>query len=147
MLRKLVTVGMLSILSSLGFAQPPRGTLLLIPTQPGSPVQIVEATFGIADLIEGAKLVSRQQQRVTSYKLMWIEIESNGNKRIQKGTEKILMESAYAGQIINLPAQGISTANLRRSLKEIRFYIAELGFADGSRWQANPKKLEATKQK
>lgn len=115
---------------------------MLFAQQVDDPVHIVQASFGANNLLLDARLENKSHQKIQSYRLGWAAVKKD-DVRIAKGDLITVPEGVDTTSTFDIPGQGASAKDeLARHPTGIVFFIAELQFQDGSRWQADPKKIK-----
>jgi hypothetical protein len=115
--------------------------LMLFARQPEDPVHIAQASFGANNMLLDARLENKGQQKIQAYRLAWAVVKKE-DVRIALGELVAVPEGVDTSAAFDVPAQGIpKKEDLSKHPTGIVFYVAELQFQDGSRWQADPKKI------
>lgn len=123
----------LTFVLSLLFAVPAfAGTALSIGMQPTAPVQIVQTSHGLADLLTSARFENRSTQPITAYRIGWVS-ESGGRAQFEAGTWMALPAGVNPGAIAEVPAQRIQPKVMP---EQITVFVSEVKFEDGSCWKA-----------
>jgi len=111
-------------------------TLMLFAPQVDDPVHIVQASFGADNLLLDAQLENR------SHRLGWVSVKKD-DIRMGRGELVTVPEKVDTTNQFDIPASPVpSKEDLSRHPAGVVVYIAELQFQDGTKWQADAKKLK-----
>jgi hypothetical protein len=102
--------------------------------QPTAPVQIVEARFGTTDLLKSARFENRASKSIIAYRIAWIS-RTDGEVQVSEGPWMTLPADADPGSTVDVPDQKVERPKPMPS--EIKFFISDVRFADGSHWKVN----------
>jgi hypothetical protein len=130
----------------LGFSPPSQNgteeTLMLFAPQSDDPVHIVQASFGADNLLLDARLENKSHNKIQIYRLGWIAVKKD-DVRIGRGEAVTVPEKVDTTSSFDIPASAVpSREDLSKHPTGIVVYIAELQFQDGTKWQADAKKLK-----
>lgn len=135
----------LQLASSL--VQPASGTRLLLLPQPDSPVRIVEVTYSLHQLVLTAVVRNIGDRQVSAVRLGRISVHASGSREIVSGQlmrfENSLLERADR-RLTPQPELGATSDLHSRDATVIGTFVAEVVFADGGVWHANPNDLLGT---
>ncbi|HEV8492310.1 MAG TPA: hypothetical protein VGR76_08555 [Candidatus Angelobacter sp.] len=116
---------------------------MLFARQAEDPVRIVQASFGADNMLLDAHLENKSHNKVQTYRLGWAVIKKE-DVRIGKGGELVTVPQdvdTTAG--FDIPGQGLpGKEELSKHPTGVVVYVAELQFQDGSKWQADIKKIK-----
>lgn len=116
-------------------------TLILFARQADDPVHIVQASFGANNVLLDAHLENKSHQKIQSYRIAWAAVKKE-DVRFGKADLVAVPEGIDTSSAFDIPGQGASAKEeLGRHPTGIVFYIAELQFQDGTKWQSDPKKM------
>jgi hypothetical protein len=116
-------------------------TLMLFARQADDPVRIVQATFSADNALMDALLENKSHQKVQSYRLGWVVVKKE-DIRFGKGIAVDVPKDVDTTASFSIPGpENAAREDLARHPAGIVFYIAELQFEDGTRWQAEAKKI------
>jgi hypothetical protein len=116
-------------------------TLMLFARQADDPVHIVQASFAADNSLIDALLENKSHQKLHSYRLAWAIIKKD-DIRLAKGIEVDVPASLDTSGSFTVPGpENAAKEDVAKHPNGIVFYIAELQFDDGKRWQAEPKKI------
>jgi len=117
-------------------------TLMLFAPQADDPVHIVQASFGADNLLLDAHLENKSHNKVQGYRLGWVSVKKD-DIRMGRGELVTVPEKVDTTNQFDIPACPVpSKEDLSRHPAGIVVYIAELQFQDGTKWQADAKKLK-----
>lgn len=117
-------------------------TLMLFAPQADDPVHIVQASFGADNLLLDAQLENRSHNKVQLYRLGWVSVKKD-DIRMGRGELVTVPEKVDTTSQFDIPASPVpSKEDLSRHPAGVVVYIAELQFQDGTKWQADAKKLK-----
>lgn len=104
-----------------------------IAMQRSAPAHLVQTTHGYPSLLTAARLENDGEKPITSYRVGWAYVRPHGI-------------DFHIGVLMNVPA-GIKPGDIHdvsdqavpfdARAQSVIFFVAELSFADGSRWTAN----------
>jgi len=116
--------------------------LMLFAPQAGDPVHIVQASFGADNVLLDARLENKSHNKIQVYRLGWVSVKKD-DIRIGRGELVIVPEKVDTTAQFDIPAATVpSKEDLSKHPTGIVVYIAELQFQDGTKWQADAKKLK-----
>jgi hypothetical protein len=122
-------------------APAPPDTLMLFAHQTEDPVRIIQATFSAENVLMDALLENKSHQKIQSYRLGWIVIKKE-DVRLGKGISVEVPKDVDTTASFSIPGpENAAREDLAKHPAGIVFYIAELQFEDGKRWQAEAKKM------
>ena len=117
-------------------------TLMLFAPQTDDPVHIVQASFGADNLLLDARLENKSHNKIQVYRLGWVSVKKD-DIRIGRGELVTVPEKVDTTAEFDIPASAVpSKEDLSRHPAGVVVYIAELQFQDGTKWQADAKKLK-----
>ena len=117
-------------------------TLMLFAPQAGDPVHIVQASFGADNVLLDAHLENKSHNKIQVYRLGWISVKKD-DIRMGRGELVTVPEKVDTTAEFDIAASAVpSKEDLSRHPAGVVVYIAELQFQDGTRWQADAKKLK-----
>jgi hypothetical protein len=117
-------------------------TLMLFAPQSDDPVHIVQASFGANNLLLDARLENKSHNKIQIYRLGWVAVKKD-EVRMGRGDAVTVPEKVDTTSTFDIPASAVpSKEDLSKHPTGIVVYIAELQFQDGTKWQADPKKLK-----
>ena len=116
--------------------------LMLFARQAEDPVHIVQASFGADNLLLDARLENKTHNKIQTYRLGWATVKKE-EVRMGKGEVVTVPEGVDTTATFDIPGQGVPTKeDLSKHPTGVLVYIAELQFQDGTRWQADLKKMK-----
>jgi hypothetical protein len=116
--------------------------LMLFAPQSDDPVHIVQASFGADNLLLDARLENKSHNKIQGYRLGWVSVKKD-DVRMGRGELVTVPEKVDTTSQFDIPATSVpSKEDLSKHPTGIVIYIAELQFQDGTKWQADPKKLK-----
>lgn len=116
-------------------------TLMLFAHQTDDPVHIIQATFSADNALLDAQLENKSHQKIQSYRLGWAVVKKDDVK-IGKGNVIEVPKDVDTTASFSIPGpENAAKDDLAKHPTGIVFYIAELQFDDGKRWQAELKKI------
>ena len=104
-----------------------------IAMQRGAPAHLVQTTHGYPSLLTAARLKNDGKKLITSYRIGWAYLRPDGIE-FHVGVLMNVPASLKPGDINDVSDQAIPFDARAQS---VIFFVAELSFADGSRWTAN----------
>jgi hypothetical protein len=117
-------------------------TLMLFAPQADDPVHIVQASFGADNVLLDARLENKRHNKIQVYRLGWVSVKKD-DIRIGRGELVTVPEKVDTTAQFDIPATAVpSKEDLSKHPTGIVVYIAELQFEDGTKWQADTKKLK-----
>jgi len=116
--------------------------LMLFAPQADDPVHIVQASFGADNVLLDAHLENKSHNKIQVYRLGWVAVKKD-DIRMGRGELVTVPEKVDTTAEFDIPASAVpSKEDLSRHPAGIVVYVAELQFQDGTKWQADPKKLK-----
>jgi hypothetical protein len=116
-------------------------TLMLFAPQADDPVHIVQASFGADNLLLDARLENKSHNKIQVYRLGWVSVKKD-DIRMGRGELVTVPEKVDTTSQFDIPANPVpSKEDLSKHPTGVVVYIAELQFQDGTKWQADAKKL------
>jgi len=116
-------------------------TLMLFAHQEDDPVRIIQASFSADNSLIDALLENKSHQKIQSYRLSWAVVKKD-DIRLAKGIAMDVPSNVdTSGSFTIAGPENAAKEDLAKHPTGIVFYIAELQFDDGKRWQAEPKKI------
>lgn len=116
--------------------------LMLFAPQADDPVHIVQASFGADNLLMDARLENKSHNKIQVYRLGWVSVKKD-DIRMGRGEFVTVPEKVDTTAQFDIPANAVpSREDLSKHPTGVVVYIAELQFQDGTRWQADAKKLK-----
>ncbi len=120
---------------------PPPETLMLFAHQSDDPVRIIQATFAANNALLDAQLENKTHQKIQAYRLGWVAVRKDDVK-VGKTDEVQVSKNIDTTSSFSIPGpENAAKDDIARHPAGIVFYVAELQFEDGTRWQAEPKKI------
>ena len=120
---------------------PEPDTLMLFAKQADDPVHIVQATFKADNSLMDALVENKSHQKIQSYRLSWVVVKKE-DIRLAKGISVDVPKGIDTSASFSIPGpENAAKDDLAKHPIGIVFYIAELQFDDGKRWQAEAKKI------
>lgn len=117
-------------------------TLMLFAPQADDPVRIVQASFGADSQLLDARLENKSHNKIQVYRLGWISVKKD-DIRMGRGELVTVPEKVDTTTQFDIPASAVpSKEDLSRHPAGVVVYVAELQFQDGTKWQADAKKLK-----
>lgn len=117
-------------------------TLMLFAPQADDPVHIVQASFGADNVLLDAHLENKSHNKIQVYRLGWVSVKKD-DIRMGRGELVTVPEKVDTTAEFDISANPVpSKEDLSRHPAGIVVYIAELQFQDGTKWQADAKKLK-----
>jgi hypothetical protein len=116
--------------------------LMLFAPQAGDPVHIVQASFGADNVLLDAHLENKSHNKIQVYRLGWVAVKKD-DIRMGRGELVPVPEKVDTTAEFDISANAVpSREDLSRHPAGIVVYVAELQFQDGTKWQADSKKLK-----
>lgn len=116
-------------------------TLMLFARQDGDPVHIVQASFGMENVLIDALIENTSHHKIQSYRLSWAVVKKD-DVRLAKGIPVDVPSNVDTTASFTIPGpENAAKEDVAKHPNAIVFYIAELQFADGKTWQAESKKI------
>jgi len=117
-------------------------TLMLFAPQSDDPVHIVQASFGADNVLLDAHLENKSHNKIQVYRLGWVSVKKD-DIRMGRGELMTVPEKVDTTAEFDIAANAVpSREDLSKHPTGIVVYIAELQFQDGTKWQADAKKLK-----
>ena len=115
---------------------------MLFARQAEDPVRIVQASFGADNMLLDAHLENKSHNKIQSYRLGWAAVKKD-DVRIGKGELVTVPQDVDTTAAFDIPGQGVpGKEDLSKHPTGVMLYVAELQFQDGSKWQADIKKIK-----
>ena len=130
-------------LTLVGCAVASNSAALQIARQGGAPATLfgpTKFTLGISDLLMTARLKNNSDKPIKSYRIGWAYVLRNG-VQFHAGAELNVPAGIRPSETCEVPDQ---TIPLNLNAERVIFFVAELTFADGSRWKANNEDIWPT---
>ena len=116
--------------------------LMLFAPQAGDPVHIVQASFGADNVLLDAHLENKSHNKIQVYRLGWVAVKKD-DIRMGRGELVTVPEKVDTTAEFDISANAVpSREDLSRHPAGVVVYVAELQFQDGTKWQADAKKLK-----
>jgi hypothetical protein len=116
--------------------------LMLFAPQADDPVHIVQASFGADNVLLDAHLENKSHNKIQVYRLGWVAVKKD-DIRMGRGELVTVPEKVDTTAEFDISANAIpSREDLSRHPAGVVVYVAELQFQDGTKWQADSKKLK-----
>ncbi|MBZ5494292.1 MAG: hypothetical protein LAO76_25485 [Acidobacteriia bacterium] len=116
--------------------------LMLFAPQAGDPVHIVQASFGADNVLLDAHLENKSHNKIQVYRLGWVAVKKD-DVRMGRGELVTVPEKVDTTAEFDISANAVpSREDLSRHPAGVVVYVAELQFQDGTKWQADAKKLK-----
>jgi len=117
-------------------------TLMLFAPQAGDPVHIVQASFGADNVLLDAHLENKSHNKIQVYRLGWVSVKKD-DIRMGRGELVTVPDKVDTTAEFDIAASAVpSKEDLSKHPTGVVVYIAELQFQDGTKWQADTKKLK-----
>jgi hypothetical protein len=117
-------------------------TLMLFAPQSDDPVHIVQASFGADNILLDARLENKSHNKIQTYRLGWVAVKKD-EVRMGRADAVTVPDKVDTTASFDIPSSAVpSKEDLSKHPTGIVVYIAELQFQDGTKWQADPKKLK-----
>jgi hypothetical protein len=117
-------------------------TLMLFAPQSDDPVHIVQASFGADNILLDARLENKSHNKIQTYRLGWVAVKKD-EVRMGRGDAVTVPDKVDTTASFDIPSSAVpSKEDLSKHPTGIVVYIAELQFQNGTKWQADPKKLK-----
>jgi hypothetical protein len=131
-----------SLVSRLNLAQnSDQDVLMLFARQAEDPIRIVQASFGADNMLLDARLENKSHNKVQTYRLGWAAVKKE-DVRMGKGDVVAVPEGVDTTAAFDIPGQGVPGKDeLSKHPTGVIVYVAELQFQDGTKWQADTKKI------
>jgi hypothetical protein len=131
-----------SPISGLNLAQNnDQDVLMLFARQAEDPIRIVQASFGADNILLDARLENKSHNKVQTYRLGWAAVKKE-DVRMGKGDVVPVPEGVDTTATFDIPGQGVPGKDeLSKHPTGVIVYVAELQFQDGTKWQADTKKI------
>ena len=114
---------------------------MLFARQADDPVHIVQASFGMENVLIDALLENTSHRKIQSYRLSWATVKKD-EVRLAKGIDVDVPSNVDTSASFTIPGpENAAKEDVSKHPNAIVFYIAELQFADGQHWQSDPKKI------
>lgn len=115
---------------------------MLFARQAEDPVRIVQASFGADNMLLDAHLENKSHNKIQTYRLGWAVVKKE-DVRIGKGELVTVPQDVDTTAGFDIPGQGVpGKEELSKHPTGVVVYVAELQFQDGSKWQADTKKIK-----
>jgi hypothetical protein len=115
---------------------------MLFARQAEDPVRIVQASFGADNLLLDARLENKSHNKVQTYRLGWAAVKKE-DVRMGKGELVTIPDGVDTTAAFDIPGQGVPGKDeLSKHPTGVIVYVAELQFQDGTKWQADTKKIK-----
>jgi len=115
---------------------------MLFARQAEDPVRIVQASFGADNMLLDAHLENKSHNKIQTYRLGWAVVKKE-DVRIGKGELVTVPQDVDTTAGFDIPGQGVPVNEvLSKHPTGVVVYVAELQFQDGSKWQADTKKIK-----
>jgi len=115
---------------------------MLFARQAEDPVRIVQASFGADNLLLDARLENKSHNKVQNYRLGWAAVKKE-DVRMGKGDVVAVPEGIDTTTAFDVSGNGIPAKDeLSRHPTGVIVYVAELQFQDGTKWQADVKRIK-----
>jgi len=116
--------------------------LMLFAPQADDPVHIVQASFGADNVLLDAHLENKSHNKIQVYRLGWVAVKKD-DIRMGRGELVTVPEKVDTTAEFDITASAVpSKEDLSRHPAGVVVYVAELQFQDGTKWQADAKKLK-----
>lgn len=115
---------------------------MLFAPQTDDPLRIVQATFGANNLLLDARLENKSHNKIQTYRFGWVAVKKE-DVRMGKGDVVTVPANVDTTNSFAIPGQeNAAREDLARHPTGVVFYIAEVQFLDGTKWQADLKKIK-----
>ena len=131
-----------SSISGLNLAQNnDQDVLMLFARQAEDPIRIVQASFGADNILLDARLENKSHNKVQTYRLGWAAVKKE-DVRMGKGEVVTVPQGVDTTSTFDIQGQGVPGKDeLSKHPTGVIVYVAELQFQDGTKWQADTKKI------
>jgi hypothetical protein len=117
-------------------------TLMLFARQAEDPVHIVQASFGADNLMLDARLENKSHNKILTYRIGWAVVRKD-EVRVGHGDLVTVADATDTTAAFDIPGQGVpGKDDLSKHPTGVVVYVAELQFQDGTKWQADLKKMK-----
>jgi hypothetical protein len=114
---------------------------MLFARQAEDPIRIVQASFGADNILLDARLENKSHNKVQTYRLGWAAVRKQ-DVRMGKGELVTVPQGTDTTATFDIPGQGVPGKDeISRHPTGVIVYVAELQFQDGTKWQADTKKI------
>lgn len=113
------------------------GTMMTMARQVDEPARLVEATFGVKNLLLRAKLENVGSRPISQYRIGWMVVYRNGNSDVSEGPAINVPAGIAPGTVAEVPDQDVSGKLLNSRPREIMFFVDEARFSTGELWDAD----------
>lgn len=111
----------------------------MLDAEPNAPVSLVLATYGVRDLFLRGRIINDSRKVVSSYRVGWAFQFSTGLK-FHVGEWMNIPAGLKPGAFQDVPPQNVSSNGLANAgVTGVKFFVAEVKYADGSHWKPNLK--------
>lgn len=121
-----------------GYAVAEDSVRMLPLRQRGAPAHLFATTHGSSDLLTSARLRNDSGEAIASYRIGWAYVYPN-EIEFHVGVPVNVPAGLKVGTIHNVPDQSIP---FNAHANRIIFFVAEVTFVDGSRWNASNGDIE-----
>ncbi|SRR5216683_378696 len=106
---------------------------MVLAMQRTAPAYLVQTTHGYPNLLKAARLKNDSNKPIASYRIGWAYVRPNGID-LHKGALMSVPMGIKPGDIHDVSDQAVPFDERAQS---VIFFVAELGFADGSDWKVD----------
>jgi hypothetical protein len=111
--------------------------------QPDSPALFAEISNNDQDLLKSAMLQNMGHSPVTLYRIGWAAVYGDDRDKVGLGLPVSVPYGFFGpGQIVAVPAQGVSPNLLAEGASAIVFFVAEVQTANGATWKPELEQIE-----
>jgi hypothetical protein len=115
---------------------------MLFARQAEDPVRIVQASFGADNMLLDAHLENKSHNKIQTYRLGWAAVKKD-DVRMGRGELVTVPQDVDTTAGFDITGQGVpAKEDLAKHPTGVMVYVAELQFQDGSKWQADIKKIK-----
>lgn len=118
-------------------------TACSIAHQVGAPARLESVTFGVKNVILGAKLQNAGARPITQYRMGWVVIYGGGKKETVFGPPMNVPVGIAPGATADVPTQAGSMDVLwSKGAREVMVFVKDLQFEGGGKWRADVASVE-----
>jgi hypothetical protein len=110
---------------------------MVMATQRAAPAHLVHIALEQPNLLKSARLKNDSGRPITSYRIGWANVRSNGIE-LRRGNLFSVRKEIKPGDTNEIPDQVVP---FDESAESVIFFVAELTFADGSNWEVDIKDI------
>jgi hypothetical protein len=114
---------------------------MLFAHQDDAPVHIIQASFNAENVFLDAQLENTSHQKIQSYRIGWASVRKDDIRMSKSGSIDVPKDVDTTSQFSIPGPENAAKEDVAKHPPAIVFYVAEVQFVDGTRWQADPKKI------